>query len=156
MIPPPRTYWKAKGKISSINGRPGKLGLFIAMWKFRMKEDREPATITDADLISSHTPTGKVMPILDLDYDHLYLPSQSPGHGHLYLNVPISRFRWVLLMIGLRAGGVIQDGYFWWSLRRGGNFARVKPRPVRRVEPNVYQLRKFSGETTINGSPESD
>ena len=77
-----------------------------------------------ANLIGSKLDDGTHMPILDLDFDHKYVPSSTPGHGHLYLNVPVSKARWIALMIGLYAGGVIQKGYFWWSLRRGANFVR--------------------------------
>lgn len=78
------------------------------------------------NLVSSLSPDGKThAPIIDVDFRHTYVPSTTPGHGHLYLDVPISRWRWVVLMLGLRTGKVIEQGNFWWSLRRGQNFARI-------------------------------
>jgi hypothetical protein len=73
---------------------------------------------------SSRTPRGNHLPLIDLDFPHQYLPSSTPGHGHLYLDREISWFRWVVLMIGLYSGGVVEKGYFWWSLRRGQNYLR--------------------------------
>jgi len=63
-------------------------------------------------------------PILDLDFPHRYVPSTTPGHGHLYLNQPIRRWRQIVLLWGLYIGKVIEPGFFWWSLRRGGTFVR--------------------------------
>jgi hypothetical protein len=65
------------------------------------------------------------MPIIDLDFPHEYVSSSQAGHGHLYLNVPISNFRFFLLMTGLFLGKQIELGYYVWSLRRGGNFVRT-------------------------------
>jgi hypothetical protein len=79
-----------------------------------------------ANLVSSKTEDGQHMPIIDLDFPHQYVPSTQEGHGHLYLNVPISRWRWHALMWGLFLGNQIELGYFVWSLRRGGNFVRTE------------------------------
>lgn len=96
----------------------------LSMLKYRQYEDRQPSD-EDANVVSSNVVgTRHHLPIIDLDYSHRYVPSTTPGHGHLYLDQPISSLRWVILMVGLRIGGVIEPGYFWWSLRRGGNFVR--------------------------------
>lgn len=96
----------------------------LSMLRYRQYEDRQPSE-QDANVVSSNVVgTHTHAPIIDLDFPHRYVSSTSEGHGHLYLDVPIGMFRWVILMIGLRVGGVIEPGYFWWSLRRGGNFVR--------------------------------
>jgi hypothetical protein len=98
--------------------------LISALVKYRQYEDRQP-TAQDANVVSSHIiGTSKHAPILDLDFPHRYVPSTTPGHAHLYLDVPISRWRLFILLWGLYVGGVIEKGTFYWSLRRGGTFMR--------------------------------
>ena len=98
--------------------------MFLSLVKYRHYEDRQP-TEQDANVLSSHVPGTKLhAPIIDLDYPHEYVKSTTTGHGHLYLNVPISRWRLAILLWGLRVGRVIESGNFWWSLRRGGTFVR--------------------------------
>lgn len=77
------------------------------------------------------------MPIVDLDYPHEYVPSSTPGHAHLYLNVEIGRARWICLMLGLWIGGVVSRNYMLWSFRRMANYARqpwVSKADERRIE----------------------
>lgn len=90
---------------------------------YRHYEDRQPTDV-DANVVSSNLPNGKHAPIVDLDFPHQYVPSTTPGHGHLYLDVEISGWRWFMLNLGLYLGGVIEKGYFVWSLRRRGNYVR--------------------------------
>lgn len=98
--------------------------MILSLLKYRQYEDRQPSQ-ADANVISSHiVGSRKHAPILDLDFPHRYVPSTTPGHGHLYLDVPISRWRMFVLLWGLYVGGVIEFGNFWWSLRRGGTFMR--------------------------------
>lgn len=108
-----------------------------------MPEDRLPTEV-DANVVSSHWDEDKHLPILDLDFDHLYVPSTTPGHAHLYLNVPIRRWRLFVLLWGLYVGGVI------WGRNRG---------LVTHVEMSasrialVYQNRtseNFSGSETLD------
>ena len=95
----------------------------LSLLKYRQYEDRQPSD-EDANVVSSHLSTGLRAPIIDLDFPHQYIPSTTPGHGHLYLNRPISRWREIILLWGLYMGGVIEKGYFIWSIRRGGTFVR--------------------------------
>lgn len=90
-------------------------------------EDDLPGPLVGNLILSKDRDTKQHLPIIDLDYSHRYIPSSTPGHGHLYLNRPISRWRWYALMIGLRIGRVIEPGNFWWSLRRGENCTRSEP-----------------------------
>lgn len=94
-----------------------------SLLEYRAKKDRYEE-YESPNGVSSKTRDGKQMPILDLDFDHHYEKSTATGHGHLYLNRPISHFRWVVLMCALRFAQVIEPGYFLWSLRRGHNQIR--------------------------------
>lgn len=97
--------------------------MLLSLIKYRQYEDRQP-TAEDANVVSSNLPDGKHAPIVDLDFPHRYVPSTTPGHGHLYLDVPVSGWRWFMLNLGLYLGGATEKGYFLWSLRRRGNFVR--------------------------------
>lgn len=104
--------------------------LAVSLLRYRADRDREPCDGDGANLVSSHLPDGRHAPVIDLDVPHSYAPSSTPGHAHLYLDVPMPRWRMWALLAGLRASGVIEPGFFWWSLRRGGTF--VRPEGVRK------------------------
>lgn len=115
-----RTYWYAPNISAAQHG-----SFFMALLRYRFHQDRRRVSRQEANLISSRTDRGTHLPVLDLDFSHVYLDSTSPGHGHLYLNVELPFWRWAILMWGLRVGGAIEHGFFVWSLRRLGNFVRV-------------------------------
>lgn len=93
------------------------------LWRNEEGKVRIPTAPGEGNLSGSEA-AGMHRPIVDLDWPHEYVPSSHAGHAHLYLNVEISRTRWVLLMLGLYFGRVISFAYLAWSLRRGQNFAR--------------------------------
>jgi hypothetical protein len=126
----------------------------LSLLKYRPEDDRQPSDEENHNLVSSHVRgTKKHAPIIDLDFAHHYVATTQDGHAHLYLDVPISKWRWVALMTGLYLGGVIEKGYFIWSLRRGGNFARrpgvAKETDQERVTYThgmFFRLREFRGK----------
>ena len=63
--------------------------------------------------------------LLDLDVEHIYVPSSTKGHGHLYVNLKLSRWDWERVMRELAAVGVIGAGYHEHALRRG--YASLRP-----------------------------
>lgn len=63
--------------------------------------------------------------ILTLPDSYFVLPSTSDTHDHIYLNVVLTNLKWFWLMWGLWQAGVIELGFFVWSIRRGGNFVRT-------------------------------
>lgn len=62
---------------------------------------------------------------LSLDFPHRIVRSTTPGHSHLYIDVEMNWLKWVLLNVALYQAGVIEKGYFVWSLRRRGNYVRL-------------------------------
>lgn len=99
--------------------------MYKSLLRYRQYEDRQP-TDEDANVWSSHIVGSKLhAPILDLDFPHEYVPSTTEGHGHLYLNVPVKRWRMMVMLWGLYVGGAIEYGHLVWSLRRGGTFMRL-------------------------------
>lgn len=99
--------------------------MILSLLKYRQYADRQPSE-EDANVVSSHiVGSRKHAPILDLDFPHRYVPSSTPGHhGHLYLDVPTSRWRMYALLIGLYLAQQIEFGFLVWSIRRGGTFVR--------------------------------
>lgn len=97
----------------------------VSLVRYRASADRKRAHGADANLVSSHLLDSPAhAPILDLDGPHRYVPSSTPGHGHLYLDQPMPRVKMWAILAALRWAGVIESGFFWWSLRRGGTFVR--------------------------------
>lgn len=113
-----RTTWRAEDL--GIEPEP----LMVSLIKYRQKKNRVQ-TDDNPNLVSSLTTKGKQMPIIDLDFPHHIVKSTTDGHHHLYIDVPMSKWRWLVLMFGLYVSGVVELGYFVWSLRRGANFVRI-------------------------------
>lgn len=88
---------------------------------------REQVTDLDtADVISSkiagHS-THTVM--LDLDVPALLVPSSTPGHSHLYIDVEMSWGQYRLLLAHLASCGVIERGYYNVSVRKRATMLRL-------------------------------
>lgn len=122
-----RTLWHAKSL--DIEDEP----LLLTLLKYRQHKNRRQVPRSyfglpqegNANLVSSITTDGRQMPVLDLDFPHHFEPSSTPGHHHLYLDIPMAKWRWVVLMTGLVVSGVIEVPFYAWSMRRGGNFVRI-------------------------------
>jgi len=125
-----RTEWFAPDL--KIKSEP----LLVSLAKYRLDEDRRPARSEFANLISSRTHQGTHKPILDLDVPIHLEPSTTPGHHHLYIDVEMSWWRYAAMLTGLYLAGVIEMGFYVWSIRRKGTWVR-KP-----------EVRKGKGEST--------
>ena len=75
----------------------------------------------DADVVTSELKTFNHIVALDIDYDAHLLPSSTPGHWHLYLDVPggIPNRQYMKLLKQLSKCGVIEPGYYRASKKRG-------------------------------------
>lgn len=63
------------------------------------------------NLISSMVAPDKHRPVIDLDMPHVYVPSTTPGHGHLYINnVVLDDMQHYLLIQTLVQLGIIGQG----------------------------------------------
>lgn len=83
-----------------------------------------PATADVANLVGSLTDHGKHMPVIDIDYSAELLPSSTAGHFHLYLNKACSWEQYKNVLLALLGAGLIQQGYYDWSVERGQSFLR--------------------------------
>lgn len=89
----------------------------------RVQVDTEDA----ANLIGSLTKTGLHAPVLDIDYPARLVPSSTPGHFHLYLDVEIPWHRYALALWALSVAGLIEPGFFRAAMARKLTFARLRP-----------------------------
>lgn len=71
--------------------------------------------IYSANLISSEIADGEYAGqhtvAIDLDVPARLVPSSTPGHSHLYIDVPMTWDRYVAVLDALADAGVVQHGY---------------------------------------------
>lgn len=72
------------------------------------------------------------LPVLDIDHACRLVPSETPGHFHLYIEVPMTWEQYAAIITALAEGGVIEKGYASASLARRCTY--VAPRPWKGVE----------------------
>lgn len=63
--------------------------------------------------------------LLDLDVPAALIPSSTPGHSHLYIDVKVEEATYFRLLDALADAGVIQRGYANSSKHRGGTALRL-------------------------------
>lgn len=89
-----------------------------------------------ANLQGSPNGDGTHSIVLDLDCEHDYRPSTTPGHGHLVIPAKLDPVQYRLLLKALARAGVITQGYLDHALRRdGATFVRVAG--VKKTEHSV-------------------
>lgn len=76
--------------------------------------------------------------ILDLDHPAMLIPSTTPGHSHLYVDVEMSWERYAALLLALAEAGVVERGYADASLARG--FTSVRLPWVKKEKPDALRL----------------
>jgi hypothetical protein len=83
-------------------------------------------TPEEANLITSQIvgQPGMHALVIDLDVPHAYVPSTTPGHGHLYLDVPMTTELAMSLLEFLADCGVVEEGYYKASKNRGCSAVR--------------------------------
>lgn len=81
---------------------------------------------SNGNLVSSLTVDGTShAPILDLDIPHEYVQSQTPGHGHLYIDVELSWWRYRRVLKQLYKAGIIEHGFYKLAKKRRMTMTRV-------------------------------
>lgn len=81
--------------------------------------------IADAHVVTSATYTGKHMPVLDLDVEHYFVPSSTPGHAHLYINTECSWEDYTEFLRAAAKCGILEDNYVDVSIRKGYTAVRL-------------------------------
>lgn len=84
--------------------------------------DRNECSLGDANLVSSEIAAGehagKHTVAIDLDVPAVLVASSTPGHSHLYIDVPMTWGAYERLLIALSAAGVVEPGYLAACRRR--------------------------------------
>jgi hypothetical protein len=89
--------------------------------------DPELAQVTTS-MLDGHTccpQHRRHRPVLDLDLPAQLIPSSTPGHFHLYLDVELSHSTYMDLLTALAAAGIIERGYADASRERGYTAVRL-------------------------------
>lgn len=99
-----------------------------------------PTTEENANLVSSvqvdstGRPTGLHLPVIDVDLPCDFVPSSTPGHGHLYIDKALTWDQYRILLHVLMVLGIVEPGYVAVSEKRGATFVR-KPGEVKPSTP---------------------
>lgn len=64
-------------------------------------------------------------PVLDLDLSAQLVPSSTPGHWHLYLDVEVAHWPYMQLLEALEHAGILEPGYSRASQERGYTAVRL-------------------------------
>lgn len=72
-----------------------------------------------------HAHTRIHRPVLDLDLPAQLVPSSTPGHFHLYLDVEVAHWPYMALLEALEHAGIIEPGYSRASQERGYTAVRL-------------------------------
>lgn len=111
-----RTYWFSKEIAAN--------GEYVAPSKDDSDPERKRAPYEAANLVSSLTERGLHAPVLDLDFPARLVPSSTPGHFHLYLDVEMAWEVYEKLLGALAEAGVLESGYVHAMLGRGATYVR--------------------------------
>jgi hypothetical protein len=155
------------GMTAGLRGLLGRLQAFSVDWRFSFVPteneeyepgiDREVADLDEANVISSvrkliwgrndelpDERTRRHAVLLDLDYPAHLIESSTPGHFHLYLDVPngVPHKDYMELLDLLARCGVIERGYADVSIARGHSDLRLpwvhkSDQKVHQPGPNV-------------------
>jgi hypothetical protein len=129
---------------------------YKSMWTALIFEkDRRGVVVEpeDANLVSSRLKNNMHSPVIDLDIPHALVPSTQPGHSHLYLGVEIPWWRYLILLAAMRQAGIIERGFFWWSLRRRATFVRLPwiKKDVEQYESTYIHSRAQPKRSSLSG-----
>lgn len=95
------------------------------------------ADVKDANLITSEMTdmAGFHTLMIDLDVPATLVPSSTPGHTHLYVDVAMPWHRLSTLLVALADAGVVEEGYAAASIKIGRT--ALRPPWVKKPKPPV-------------------
>ncbi len=115
-----RTFWKSN-----------KVGGYYT----NRREELSNVPREDANLASSLCDNGKHAPVIDIDFPARLVPSKTPGHYHLYLDVEMPWAKYQRLLRSLLTAGIIDKNFYDLTIEHKQSFARVADRdPVVMME----------------------
>lgn len=129
------------GRQSKVIDLIGRLKTYAVDWKFSFVPaenveyepgiDREVADLNEANIVSSEHKVSflerRHAVLLDIDYPAYIVESSSPGHHHVYLDVPggVKHEDYMELVELLGRIGVVEKGYAEVSVKRGHTDLRL-------------------------------
>lgn len=63
--------------------------------------------------------------MLDLDIPATLTPSSTPGHSHLYIDLPIAHDKYMNLLKALLEAGIIEQGFYNSAVNNGQTYLRM-------------------------------
>lgn len=90
---------------------------------------RRLAAYEPPDLVasSSYDDENIHYPVLDIDHPCYVIPSQTPGHFHLYIDKAVLWEQYERLLRSLSDAGIIEEGYARASIARKASYAALRP-----------------------------
>lgn len=99
-------------------------------------EDLDKAEVVTSQAVK-HWRKNMHRPILDIDFPATVIPSSTSGHGHLYIDKPMTWEHYEKLLNVLAEVGIIEPGYADASIERQHTAVRL---PWVKKEIEVYEL----------------
>mgnify|MGYP007071565893 CR=1 FL=1 len=100
----------------------------VAMAKADYRDDVplvDPTGERPANVVTSLLPNGMHAPVIDLDFPAMLVPSSTPGHSHLYLDVQLGWTEYFDLLQDLREHRIVQAGFVDHAHQRGLTVVRM-------------------------------
>ena len=90
-------------------------------------KDRDVAELADAHVVSSLRTWGSShhAVVLDIDHDAWLVPSSTPGHSHLYVDLICHETEYFDFLRAAAKIGLIEEGYAAASIERGHSDVRL-------------------------------
>lgn len=85
----------------------------------------EVSTLGEGNILSSKLENGNHAPVLDLDFPCQLIPSSTPGHFHLAMDIEVEPEAYWKLIDALEEAKIIQTGYKAASRHRGFTAIRL-------------------------------
>lgn len=96
---------------------------------------RRQCSMDEANLVGSLCQDGKHRPVIDLDQGAQFVPSSTPGHGHLYLDTAMDEATYFKFLQAFADAGVVSRYFVKAAVIRGQSFVRVPWVRKPKVEP---------------------
>jgi hypothetical protein len=92
-----------------------------------VETDVEQAHIVTSVVLGTEDITGNPMhaPVLDIDFPAELIPSSTPGHFHLYLDIELDPMEYDKLLTVLGEVHILEEGYVNAAKHRGYSAARL-------------------------------
>jgi hypothetical protein len=105
--------------------------------KGNLVSSRLPEEFVDVDLLGLRFQRKKRrrhMPVIDLDGPHKLVRSSTKGHGHLYIDQPITWRKYKRILKALKKAGVIEYGWYKTAMNYRMSFVRA-PGVTKKITP---------------------